>query len=86
MTYVAAIRILYEPTIALSDIDFAEHLIEKYTDEIETAFGERAYNYTVHVHLHLAEQVRDHGPLHGHSQFVFEVILYKLNKIRLIFT
>jgi hypothetical protein len=74
LVYVAAIRILYEPTIALSDIDYAEHLIEKYVEEIGSAFGDHAYNYTVHAHLHLAEQVRDHGPLHGHSQFVFEVI------------
>lgn len=73
LTYVTAIRILYEPIKSANDIDFAEKLIEDYVSALDEYFGDHAYNYTVHAHLHLAEQVRNHGALHGHSQFVFEV-------------
>ena len=73
LTYVGAIRFLYEPIQNEADINLAEELLRKYVYEFEQHFGERAFDFTLHAHLHLAEQVRNHGPLHGHSQFVFEV-------------
>ena len=73
LTYVTAIRILYEPIKSASDINYTEELIEDYVFALDEYFGTDSYNYTVHAHLHLAEQVRNHGLLHGHSQFVFEV-------------
>ncbi len=39
-------------------------------------FGRYAYDYTLHAHLHLACQVRLHGPLQSNSQFVFEEAIY----------
>ena len=71
--YVIAIRLLYEPIKNLSDIELADSLIKKYFESLKTLFGDYAYDYTIHAHLHLPEQVKKHGPLHGHSQFVFEV-------------
>jgi hypothetical protein len=69
---VFAVRILYEPIEDKSVINLAEKMLEQYHLGVEDMFGEAAYGYTIHAHLHLAEQVRQHGPLHGTSAFVFE--------------
>jgi hypothetical protein len=71
-TYVFAVRLLYEPIDDPAVVDRAERMLEQYHVGIEDKFGESAYGYTAHAHLHLAEQVRQHGPLHGTSAFVFE--------------
>ena len=73
--YVFAIRLLYEP----SDVEsrsLAQQLITIYHSQLGEYFGMQAYSYTIHAHLHLVEQVVLHGPLHSHSQFVFEVCFY----------
>ena len=70
--YVISIRTLYEPC-AISKIKRAETVIEKYHQCLEDFFGIFAYTSTIHSHLHLAEQVRKHGPLQMNSQFIFEV-------------
>jgi hypothetical protein len=74
-SYIFAIRTLYEPIDDVREIDSAEEVLKKYHDELEDSFGEFAYDYTIHAHLHLALQVRRHGPLKSHSQFLFEVNL-----------
>lgn len=79
--YICVMRILYEPIMNITDIDLAEKLLNEYYESIGTYFGISAYDYTVHAHIHLAEQVRNHVPLHCHSQFAFEGAL---NNIRLM--
>jgi hypothetical protein len=74
-SYVIATRLLYEPIDELSEIDIAEKIFDKYHEQLAESFGDFAYTYTIHAHLHLAKQVRMHGPLKSHSQFVFEVKL-----------
>ncbi|CAF1035272.1 unnamed protein product, partial [Brachionus calyciflorus] len=69
---VFAIRILYETIKDIKKIDNAHDIIEKYVASLD------AYDYTVHAHLHLADQVKKHGPLYSHSQFVFEGAIYNL--------
>ena len=59
----------------------AENILIKYVKELWSYFGLYAYDYTIHAHLHLADQVRMHGPLHCHSQFVFEGALYNIKKM-----
>lgn len=71
--YICAMRLLYEPIANLDDIEIAENLLKSYYESLGLYYGDFAYDYTVHAHLHLAEQVRNHGPLHCHSQFAFEV-------------
>jgi hypothetical protein len=44
-------------------------------------YGLSAYDYTIHAHLHLVDQVLKHGPLHCHSQFFFEGALGNLKKL-----
>ena len=77
-SYILAIRLLYEPVKNSEDIGLADLLLKKYFLELKKYYGDFAYDYTIHAHLHLPEQVRKHGPLHSHSQFVFEVNILKL--------
>ena len=79
--YVIAIRILYEPIKTNKDLENAEEIIKKYINSLDDTFNEYSYSYTVHAHLHLADQVRAHGPLQCHSQFCFEGALFNLKKM-----
>ena len=63
---------LYEP-VEIENIDLAHSLIRQYYLNIEEFFGKQGYDFTIHGHLHLAWQVKNHGPLYETSQFVFEV-------------
>lgn len=72
-SYILAIRLLYEP-IEKSELINVKRAIENYVESLGTYFGLYAYDFTIHGHLHLADQVESFGPLKGHSQFVFEVI------------
>ncbi len=67
-------RTLYEP-INKQNLKYIEELIKKYVDFIGKYYGNGAYDFTIHAHLHLVKQVEQHEPLKSHSQFVFEVIV-----------
>lgn len=75
-SYVFAIRMLYEPIFDKNLIETSKKILQQYVEALEDSFGNYAYDYTVHAHLHLADQVKQHGPLHCNSQFVFEVNFY----------
>jgi len=79
--YVIAVRILYEPIKSNKDLENAEEIIKQYIKSLDDTFNEYSYSYTVHAHLHLADQVRTHGPLQCHSQFCFEGALFNLKKM-----
>ena len=70
--YALGVRLLYEPNDS-EKVERARVLIRAYHNQLEETFGVSAYTYTIHAHLHLSKQVLLHGPLHSHSQFVFEV-------------
>ena len=87
--YLFAVRILYEP-IDKQNLIIADQIIKKYIFFLGKYYGDYAYDFTIHAHLHLVKQVLEHGPLKSHSQFVFEVslvvyLLEKLNKIKKIY-
>ena len=71
--YVIAIRILWEPIKSETDLKLSELILKNYCREIEETFNINACLFTLHAHLHLVEQVKNHGPLNGHAQFFFEV-------------
>jgi hypothetical protein len=71
-SYMVALRLLYEPSIEI-DRKIAHTIFEKYIERLGHYFGETAYDYTIHAHIHLADQVQQHGPLHASSLFCFEV-------------
>lgn len=77
--YVYSIRSLYEPFEEYS-LDTINNMIKFYHSSLREYFGDGAYDYSIHAHLHLTDQVLDHGPLHCHSQFVFEGALGNLKK------
>ena len=77
-SYVIAMRLLYEPIENEDSINKAEKILILYLKQLEEVFSKFAQTFTAHAHIHLAEQVRLHGSLHGISQFFFEVINNKI--------
>jgi hypothetical protein len=78
-SYVIALRLLYEPSKNNEAINEAEKMLELYLKDLEDCHNKFAMTYTAHAHCHLARQVRLFGPLHGMSQFFFEVKDYNIN-------
>ena len=66
---------LYEPVNKRNLVN-VEELINRYFTSLGVDYGNYAYDFTIHAHLHLVKQGKDHGPLKFHSQFVFEVITF----------
>lgn len=50
----------------------SESLLEKFVEQASSLYGVRMMTYNVHQMLHLADSVRQLGPLWAHSAFVFE--------------
>ncbi|CAF4309495.1 unnamed protein product [Rotaria sp. Silwood2] len=69
--YVVAIRFLHAPENE-TEIDLAEKLLRFYCDSSSLIYGPSVELYSLHCHLHLAEQVRYHGGLSYSSAFAFE--------------
>ena len=65
---------LYEPIKDKKILEMAKEMIDDFHNSLEQCFGPQAYTYTAHAHLHLVDQVLDHGPLYDSEQFCFEVI------------
>jgi hypothetical protein len=66
---------LYEP-IEKENFKLVEEMLNNYVEYLSVYFGDYAYDFTIHAHLHHVKQVEQHGPLKSHSQFVFEVNLF----------
>jgi hypothetical protein len=79
--YIFGVRLLYEPVDSLEDVDLAEELLKNYHNGLENDFGETAYLYTIHAHLHLADQVRLLGPLKSNSAYPFEGALFNMQNL-----
>jgi len=49
-------------------------MLNNYVKYFSVYFGDFAYDFTIHAHLHLVKQ---HGPLKSlsHSQFIFMIFL-----------
>jgi hypothetical protein len=63
---------LYEP-FEKKKFKYVEEIINYYVKYVGIYLGDYAYDFTIHAHLHHVKQVKQHGPLKSHSQFVFEV-------------
>jgi hypothetical protein len=64
--YTYSIRILHEP-FAKSSLSQIHSIIKFYHNSLNEYFGSVAYDYSIHTHLHLVNQVIEHGPLYCHS-------------------
>lgn len=69
--YSLAIRYLHAPRNE-EEITFAERLLHLYCQSAPNIFDASIELLTLHVHLHLVQQVRLHGGLAFHSAFAFE--------------
>jgi hypothetical protein len=78
--YVYSVRSLYEP-VHKAELKEIEKMINFYYESLNEYFNESVYDYTVHAHIHLVDQVKKHGPLGCHSQFVFEGALGNLKNL-----
>lgn len=76
-----AITILASPKFALTHCDLAESLLREFVSEAGTLYGNGIYVYNVHSLIHLAQDVRQFGPLDTFSAFPFENYLGKLKKL-----
>ncbi|KAI0282680.1 hypothetical protein BC826DRAFT_974159 [Russula brevipes] len=73
----SALRILIRHRLNDSEIDQAEDLIRAYCTELIRLYGSGAIKPNHHYATHVAECVRDFGPLHDFWTFLFEC----LNKV-----
>lgn len=66
------VHILLRETLSAQDVGHAENLLSSFVTRCETLYGVAAATFNVHQILHLAENVRQLGPLWANSAFVFE--------------
>jgi len=69
---VVCIAILLRNDISLSQIVKCERSFQAFVLDMEQLYGKQHLSYTVHQTLHVAQSVRDWGPLWSHSAFMFE--------------
>ncbi|XP_067216790.1 uncharacterized protein [Linepithema humile] len=54
------------------NVTYAENLLQNFVEQFETLYGVQYISHNVHNLLHLAADVRQHGPLDNFSAFRFE--------------
>jgi hypothetical protein len=67
-----AVFILLMDSISVKQIDHPEKLLLNFCSQIADLYGERYQTANMHFLVHLADSVRDLGPLWTHSCFHFE--------------
>lgn len=68
----AAVYILLQKSITEEEVDRAERMLVLFVQEHQNLFGEQNMVMVVHLLEHLAESVRQLGPMWCHSAFPFE--------------
>ena len=79
LIYSMAIKILHSPE-STEEIDFAERLMNYYCQTAPLIHGPSIELFSLHAHIHLAEQVRRHGGLVHTSAFAFESCIRYIEK------
>ncbi|KAH9956036.1 hypothetical protein BC827DRAFT_1271237 [Russula dissimulans] len=73
----AALRVLVRCRLTNQDIDHAEGLIQEYCTELIPLYGMSVIKLNHHYATHVAECIRNFGPLHDFWTFLYE----RLNKV-----
>jgi len=60
---------------------FARDLLKLFVENAGELYGQEIISYNLHATVHLADEVRLHGPLHNISAFVFENYLDRIKKL-----
>ena len=69
---VEAVYLLCTDSISIQDLEMSHKLLCFFVHMFESLYGERYLTLNMHSLLHLAETVKDIGPLWSHSCFPFE--------------
>jgi hypothetical protein len=77
--YSLAIKLLHAPQ-SKEEILFAEHLLDFYCRTVSNVYDPSIEIFSLHAHLHLASQVRQHGGLAHMSAFAFESAIRYIKK------
>jgi len=72
MLFVAAMRILLQKTVSVSQIETAHLMIYKFVALIPTLYGVEHVSYNVHILLHVAEGAKNWGAPWASSAFLYE--------------
>ena len=75
---VDGVTLLLSDSIAPSELDHCDTVLEQFVSEFETLYGLRNVSFNVHLCRHLTDSVRAWGPLWAHSAFVYEAFNAKL--------
>uniref|UniRef100_A0A1S4L4W9 PrC protein, putative n=1 Tax=Ixodes scapularis TaxID=6945 RepID=A0A1S4L4W9_IXOSC len=78
MTLHCAVSILCSPSSCAQYLDYAERLLAHFVETYIVLYGRHAVSHNVHGLIHVADDVRVHGCLHGYSAFPFENYMSKL--------
>ncbi|EEC18802.1 conserved hypothetical protein, partial [Ixodes scapularis] len=69
---VGAVYLLLSESVFVEDIDISERLLLRFIDGVQNLYGERFCTFNVHQFTHIADSVRNWGPLWSTSAFVLE--------------
>lgn len=75
------IRILCTENTSEEMINYADKLLKNFNETFTILYGEENVSFNVHALLHLANDVRRHGPLDSFSVFRFENFLQKIKNL-----
>lgn len=70
--FVQACLIVCQPMLTKSAIDKADKFLLEFCQTVENLYGSEACTINLHLHCHLAECLRDYGPVHATWCFSFE--------------
>jgi hypothetical protein len=77
--YSLAIKILHAPQ-SKEEVSFAERLLHYYCSTVSNVYDSSIEIFSLHAHLHLGYQVRQHGGLAHMSAFAFESAIRRIKK------
>lgn len=69
---IGAVYMLLSESISKDQIDLSQMLLFRFVDGVHELYGERFCSFNVHQLTHVAESVRNWGPLWATSAFLFE--------------
>ena len=70
--FVLASRLLCKPTLSNDDVTLADALLLRFCQRFECLYGPELVTPNMHMHGHLADCIRDYGPLSSFWLFPFE--------------
>ncbi|XP_070379187.1 uncharacterized protein [Dermacentor albipictus] len=76
-----AVYILASPSLCQQHTDYAESLLKYFVKTFARLYGNDQVSYNVHCALHVANDVRKHGPLDMFSAFPFENNMQYLKRL-----